>query len=297
MAVRVQIRGGTTAEWNATNPVLMVREIGIDTTTQVIKIGDGVRTWNNLTAMTQGQRGLKGDKGDIGPQGPAGERGIAGPQGEKGDIGPKGDRGFTGEKGDKGNPGNDLEFNWNGTQLGVREKGQTTYQYVELKGVKGDKGDKGDRGEGLNYADMTPEEIASIKGPKGDTGDTGLKGDQGPKGEQGIQGEQGPKGEQGEKGDTGPQGEQGIQGPKGDKGDTGSIDNLEGFHISDALGYEPAGNKIIVDKFTEVEGKPYYNGEEIGGAVPNLTLNELTLGGRYKIVYNDIEDSLDIEVI
>ena len=31
--------------------------------------------------------------------------------------------------------------------------------------------------------------------------------------------------------------------------------------------------------------------------VPNLTLNELTLGGRFKIVYNDIEDSLDIEVI
>ena len=30
---------------------------------------------------------------------------------------------------------------------------------------------------------------------------------------------------------------------------------------------------------------------------PNLTLGELTLGGRFKIVYNDIEDSLDIEVI
>ena len=32
-------------------------------------------------------------------------------------------------------------------------------------------------------------------------------------------------------------------------------------------------------------------------AVPNLTLTELTLGGRFKIVYNDIEDSLDFEVI
>ena len=30
---------------------------------------------------------------------------------------------------------------------------------------------------------------------------------------------------------------------------------------------------------------------------PNLTLSELTLGGRFKIVYNDIEDSLDIEVV
>ena len=56
-------------------------------------------------------------------------------------------------------------------------------------------------------------------------------------------------------------------------------------------------NLITLAKFEEVDNKPYYNGAEIGGAVPNLTLNELTLGGRYKIVYNDIEDSLDIEVI
>ena len=56
-------------------------------------------------------------------------------------------------------------------------------------------------------------------------------------------------------------------------------------------------NKSVIDKFTEVDNKLYYNGEEIGGAVPNLTLNELTLGDRFKIVYNDIEDSLDIEVI
>ena len=85
----------------------------------------------------------------------------------------------------------------------------------------------------------------------------------------------------------------------------GKIDNLEDFHVSDALGYTPANatnehthtNKSTIDKFTEVDNKPYYNGEEIGGAVPNLTLTELTLGGRFKIVYNDIEDSLDIEVV
>ncbi|NLC04224.1 MAG: hypothetical protein GX787_08115 [Tissierellia bacterium] len=89
------------------------------------------------------------------------------------------------------------------------------------------------------------------------------------------------------------------------KGETGSISDLNATHIEDALGYVPADaenehthtNKSIIDKFTEVDNKPYYNGEEIGGAVPNLTLSELTLGGRFKIVYNDIEDSLDIEVI
>lgn len=36
---------------------------------------------------------------------------------------------------------------------------------------------------------------------------------------------------------------------------------------------------------------------ELVDTAPNLTLNELTLGGRFKIAYNDIEDSLDIEVI
>lgn len=56
-------------------------------------------------------------------------------------------------------------------------------------------------------------------------------------------------------------------------------------------------NKTVIDKFTEVNSKPYYNGNEIGGAVPNLTLNELILGDRFKISYNDIEDSLDIEVV
>ena len=49
--------------------------------------------------------------------------------------------------------GKSLEYNWDGTKLGVREEGQTTYEYVELKG------DTGEAGE---------------TGPKGDTGDSGV---------------------------------------------------------------------------------------------------------------------------
>ena len=33
--------------------------------------------------------------------------------------------------------GKDLEYNWNGTQLGVRLKGESTYSYVDLKGDTG----------------------------------------------------------------------------------------------------------------------------------------------------------------
>ncbi|OJT76922.1 hypothetical protein BM530_07900 [Clostridioides difficile] len=41
----------------------------------------------------------------------------------------------------KGENGDNLEFTWNDTQLGVRVEGQTDYNYVDLKGQKGDKGD------------------------------------------------------------------------------------------------------------------------------------------------------------
>lgn len=67
--------------------------------------------------------------------------------------------------------GKSLEFHWNGTQLGVRVEGETTYTYTELKGEKGDKGEQG---------------IQGVQGPKGDRGEQGI---QGPKGDKGDTGE------------------------------------------------------------------------------------------------------------
>lgn len=51
---------------------------------------------------------------------------------------------LKGDKGDIGLTGKGLEFNWLGTQLGVRIQGDLDYVYVELKGDKGDKGDTGE---------------------------------------------------------------------------------------------------------------------------------------------------------
>jgi hypothetical protein len=117
--------------------------------------------------------------------------------------GPKGDKGEQGPKGDKGDG---LEFNWNGTQLGIRVEGEASYQYVNLKGEKGDKGDKGDDGytpvKGVDYFD----------------------------------GEQGPKGDKGDKGDPGEKGEKGDKGDKGDKGADAIITEISGqyaFQIID----------------------------------------------------------------
>lgn len=39
--------------------------------------------------------------------------------------------------------GKGLEFNWNGTQLGVKVEGEIDYTYADLRGPKGDKGEQG----------------------------------------------------------------------------------------------------------------------------------------------------------
>ncbi len=208
---------------------------------------------------------LKGDKGDTGDPfvyedfTPTQLENLKGPQGPQGEQGPKGEQGLQGPpgeqgpKGDKGDTGKSLEFTWNGTQLGIRQEGDATYQYVNLKGDKGDKGDDGYTPvKGVDYFDGERGEKGE-KGDKGDTGERGPKGDDGytpikgidyfdgEKGEKGDQGEQGPKGDKGDsiefawngtqlgvrvEGETSYQyvnlkGDKGEQGPKGDKGDQG----------------------------------------------------------------------------
>lgn len=44
----LQLRGGTLAAWASANPVLLAREMGVETDTGRFKIGDGVANWNLL---------------------------------------------------------------------------------------------------------------------------------------------------------------------------------------------------------------------------------------------------------
>jgi hypothetical protein len=46
MAVTIQIRRGTAAEWTSANPILAAGELGLETDTGKIKVGDGVASWN-----------------------------------------------------------------------------------------------------------------------------------------------------------------------------------------------------------------------------------------------------------
>ena len=101
-----------------------------------------------------------------------------------------------------------------------------------------DVGLKGDKGDPFTYSDFTTEQLAALKGAKGD------------------------------------------------KGDPGSDATVTAANIKNALGYTPANqkqldaliskahtheNKAILDKFSETDGKPTYDGNEIGGSVTAIT--------------------------
>lgn len=149
--------------------------------------------------------------------------------------------------------GRSLEYEWDGTSLGVRQEGEVEYQFVNLKGEKGEQGirgeqgiqgEKGDKGDGLHidglansveelpidvpsgacyligtnlyyFNGTTWEDAGSIQGPEGKQG---IQGERGLDGAQGIQGERGLDGAKGDKGDMGPQGPKGDTGAKGAQG-------------------------------------------------------------------------------
>jgi hypothetical protein len=48
MATRIQVRRGTTSEWNSADPILNEGEIGYNVTLGQIKVGDGESTWSEL---------------------------------------------------------------------------------------------------------------------------------------------------------------------------------------------------------------------------------------------------------
>jgi len=52
MASRIQIRRDTEANWTSANPTLAQGEMGIETDTLKIKIGDGTTVWTSLAYYT-----------------------------------------------------------------------------------------------------------------------------------------------------------------------------------------------------------------------------------------------------
>ena len=48
MAVQIQLRNDTASNWTTENPTLAQGEVGIETDTRLIKVGDGSTAWNDL---------------------------------------------------------------------------------------------------------------------------------------------------------------------------------------------------------------------------------------------------------
>lgn len=48
MAVQIQLRRDTAANWTAADPVLAQGELGIETDTRYAKLGDGITNWVSL---------------------------------------------------------------------------------------------------------------------------------------------------------------------------------------------------------------------------------------------------------
>lgn len=100
----------------------------------------------------------------------------------------------TGSGGGSGEDGVGIEYQWRGTELGIKREDETSYTYVNLKGAQGEKGLQGDRGlqgvkgndgytpvkgvdyfdgKDFRYSDFTPEQLELLKGPQGERGQDG----------------------------------------------------------------------------------------------------------------------------
>ena len=69
MANKIQIRRDTTTNWGVSDPILSQGELGLDTTLNKMKIGNGTSHWSTLSFFI----GDTGPQGNVGPQGPAGD--------------------------------------------------------------------------------------------------------------------------------------------------------------------------------------------------------------------------------
>ena len=106
----------------------------------------------NLSWTNDG--GLENPK-TVNIKGPKGENStVPGPKGEKGDDGV----GLMGPQGRPGLQGIGLDFNWDGTKLGIKRTIDEEYTYVDLKGDTGSRGTRG---------------LQGIQGPEGKVGPRG----------------------------------------------------------------------------------------------------------------------------
>lgn len=122
--VRVQHKRMSASEWASSTLVLLDGELGIESDTGNVKVGNGREQFSALQYLT-GPKGDRGERGETGPRGAdgvmrfeeltsqqreslRGSQGLTGergPQGNTGPAGPAGPRGPEGQRGPQGLPG------------------------------------------------------------------------------------------------------------------------------------------------------------------------------------------------
>ena len=233
MAIHVQLRRGTAAQWASINPILVEGELCVELDTEKFKIGNGVSAWNSLPYSS-------------GPTGPTGSQGVQGNDGNFG--GASFDFTFDTNVIDSDPGPGKLKFNNTSINLAtimrIDDLDDTSSDIQEyVRGINNSSASiKGHFriSKKSNLSVFGLFTITSISEEQGffNIGCSFVSGSSntpfvnsedilitfartGIQGAQGIQGPQGVQGPQGIQGPTGTQGVQGIQGAQGLKGDQG----------------------------------------------------------------------------
>jgi len=116
--VRVQHKRMSASDWASSSLVLLDGELGVESDTGRVKVGNGRDRFSALQYLT-GPKGDRGERGETGPRGADGvmrfealtseqRESLRGPQGSTGQTGPQGNtgpRGPEGQRGPQGLPG------------------------------------------------------------------------------------------------------------------------------------------------------------------------------------------------
>ena len=162
--IRMQQKRMSASQWATSSLILLDGELGIESDTGFVKVGNGTGRFSELQYLT-GPRGERGERGLTGERGPAGRDGVVTfenlSQAQRNTL--KGDRGETGPRGEQGQQG--------------------------IPGPQGPRGATGERG---------PMGERGLIGPQGPQGPQGRQGERGPAGANGSTGPQGPAGSAGQ---------------------------------------------------------------------------------------------------